>query len=115
MEAGEDQTNSSSANSSAASGGNSRPPQIAQMSLYERQAVQVGHKATAKFTNSQIEVSFKSLIHASATLCLELWEMQLSVLLNMFPGTAGVTEAAQCSSVLPATDAAAADQQRSTP
>uniref|UniRef100_A0A9R1SLQ0 Polyhomeotic homolog 1 n=2 Tax=Cyprinus carpio TaxID=7962 RepID=A0A9R1SLQ0_CYPCA len=40
MEAGEDQTNSSSANSSAASGGNSRPPQIAQMSLYERQAVQ---------------------------------------------------------------------------
>jgi len=45
MEAGEDQTNSSSANSSAASGGNSRPPQIAQMSLYERQAVQVGHKA----------------------------------------------------------------------
>uniref|UniRef100_A0A672JWF5 Polyhomeotic-like protein 1 n=1 Tax=Sinocyclocheilus grahami TaxID=75366 RepID=A0A672JWF5_SINGR len=40
MEAGEDQTNSSSANSSAASGGNARPPQIAQMSLYERQAVQ---------------------------------------------------------------------------
>ncbi|XP_051721777.1 polyhomeotic-like protein 1 [Ctenopharyngodon idella] len=40
MEAGEDQTNSSSANSSAASGGNSRPTQIAQMSLYERQAVQ---------------------------------------------------------------------------
>ncbi|XP_052434988.1 polyhomeotic-like protein 1 isoform X2 [Carassius gibelio] len=40
MEAGEDQTNSSSANSSAAPGGNSRPPQIAQMSLYERQAVQ---------------------------------------------------------------------------
>ncbi|XP_073667667.1 polyhomeotic-like protein 1 isoform X2 [Paramisgurnus dabryanus] len=40
MEAGEDQTNSSSANSSTASGGNSRPPQIAQMSLYERQAVQ---------------------------------------------------------------------------
>nr|QER42961.1 polyhomeotic-like protein 1 [Carassius auratus auratus] len=40
MEAGEDQANSSSANSSAASGGNSRPPQIAQMSLYERQAVQ---------------------------------------------------------------------------
>ncbi|KAF4103048.1 polyhomeotic-like protein 1 [Onychostoma macrolepis] len=40
MEAGEDQTNSSSANSSAPSGGNSRPPQIAQMSLYERQAVQ---------------------------------------------------------------------------
>uniref|UniRef100_A0A671RGI7 Polyhomeotic-like protein 1 n=1 Tax=Sinocyclocheilus anshuiensis TaxID=1608454 RepID=A0A671RGI7_9TELE len=39
MEAGEDQTNSSSANSSAASGGNARP-QIAQMSLYERQAVQ---------------------------------------------------------------------------
>ncbi|ROJ29261.1 Polyhomeotic-like protein 1 [Anabarilius grahami] len=40
MEAGEDQTSSSSANSSAASGGNSRPTQIAQMSLYERQAVQ---------------------------------------------------------------------------
>ncbi|KAA0703432.1 Polyhomeotic-like protein 1 [Triplophysa tibetana] len=40
MYAGEDQTNSSSANSSTASGGNSRPPQIAQMSLYERQAVQ---------------------------------------------------------------------------
>ncbi|XP_051576708.1 polyhomeotic-like protein 1 isoform X2 [Myxocyprinus asiaticus] len=40
MEAGEDQTNSSSANNNAASGGNSRPSQIAQMSLYERQAVQ---------------------------------------------------------------------------
>lgn len=56
MEAGEDQTNSSSANSSAASGGNSRPPQIAQMSLYERQAVQVGHKAIVNSANSQIEV-----------------------------------------------------------
>lgn len=33
----------------------------------------------------------------------------------IFPGTAGITEAAQCSSVLPAADAAAADQQRSTP
>lgn len=30
------------------------------------------------------------------------------------PGPAGVTEAAQCRSVLPAADAAAADQQRST-
>lgn len=56
MEAGEDQTNSSSANSSAASGGNSRPTQIAQMSLYERQAVQVGYKATANYTYSQIQV-----------------------------------------------------------
>lgn len=41
--------------------------------------------------------------------------MKLSVHLNIFPGTAGITEAAQCSSVLPAADAAAADQQCSTP
>lgn len=40
MEAGEDQ-NSGSANGNTQSGGNSRPPQIAHMSLYERQAVQV--------------------------------------------------------------------------
>ncbi|XP_052000057.1 polyhomeotic-like protein 1 [Xyrauchen texanus] len=40
MEAGEDQTSSSSANNNAPSGGNPRPSQIAQMSLYERQAVQ---------------------------------------------------------------------------
>ncbi|XP_052003646.1 polyhomeotic-like protein 1 [Xyrauchen texanus] len=40
MEGGEDQTNSSSANNNAAPGGNPRPSQIAQMSLYERQAVQ---------------------------------------------------------------------------
>ncbi|TRY89490.1 hypothetical protein DNTS_016063 [Danionella cerebrum] len=40
MEAGEDQTNSGSTNSSSASGGSTRPPQISQMSLYERQAVQ---------------------------------------------------------------------------
>jgi len=33
----------------------------------------------------------------------------------MFPGSAGITEAAQCSSVFPAADAAAADQQRATP
>ncbi|XP_030640458.1 polyhomeotic-like protein 1 [Chanos chanos] len=39
METGEDQ-NSSSANGNTPSGGNSRPPQISQMSLYERQAVQ---------------------------------------------------------------------------
>ena len=40
MEAGEDQ-NSGSANGNTQSGGNSRAPQIAHMSLYERQAVQV--------------------------------------------------------------------------
>ncbi|KAJ8005160.1 hypothetical protein DPEC_G00143760 [Dallia pectoralis] len=39
MDAGEDQ-NTSSANGTAPSAGNSRPPQIAHMSLYERQAVQ---------------------------------------------------------------------------
>uniref|UniRef100_A0AAY4AUP3 Polyhomeotic-like protein 1 n=1 Tax=Denticeps clupeoides TaxID=299321 RepID=A0AAY4AUP3_9TELE len=39
MEAGEEQ-NSGSANGSAPTGGSSRPPQIAHMSLYERQAVQ---------------------------------------------------------------------------
>ncbi|XP_072536011.1 polyhomeotic-like protein 1 [Salminus brasiliensis] len=40
MEQAEEQGNSGSTNGSAPSGGNSRPPQIAQMSLYERQAVQ---------------------------------------------------------------------------
>uniref|UniRef100_A0A4W4HR61 Polyhomeotic homolog 1 n=1 Tax=Electrophorus electricus TaxID=8005 RepID=A0A4W4HR61_ELEEL len=40
MEQGEEQGNSTSTNGSTPSGGNSRPPQIAQMSLYERQAVQ---------------------------------------------------------------------------
>ncbi|XP_041123777.1 polyhomeotic-like protein 1 [Polyodon spathula] len=39
METDGDQ-NSGSANGNTASGGNSRPTQIAQMSLYERQAVQ---------------------------------------------------------------------------
>ncbi|CAL8290177.1 unnamed protein product [Merluccius merluccius] len=39
MDAGEDQ-NTSSSNGNAQTGGNSRPPQIAHMSLYERQAVQ---------------------------------------------------------------------------
>lgn len=40
MEAGEDQ-NTGSANGNTQPGTNSRPPQIAHMSLYERQAVQV--------------------------------------------------------------------------
>ncbi|KAG9276313.1 polyhomeotic-like protein 1 [Astyanax mexicanus] len=40
MEQAEEQGNSGSTNGSTPSGGNSRPPQIAQMSLYERQAVQ---------------------------------------------------------------------------
>ncbi|XP_076826674.1 polyhomeotic-like protein 1 [Brachyhypopomus gauderio] len=40
MEQGEEQGNSASTNGSTPSGANSRPPQIAQMSLYERQAVQ---------------------------------------------------------------------------
>ncbi|CAL8247362.1 unnamed protein product [Lota lota] len=39
MDTGEDQ-NTSSTNGNAQTGGNSRPPQIAHMSLYERQAVQ---------------------------------------------------------------------------
>uniref|UniRef100_W5KSD6 Polyhomeotic homolog 1 n=1 Tax=Astyanax mexicanus TaxID=7994 RepID=W5KSD6_ASTMX len=40
MEQAEEQGNSGSTNGSTPSGGNSRSPQIAQMSLYERQAVQ---------------------------------------------------------------------------
>lgn len=43
MEGGEDQNNNTTTttNGNTQTGGNSRPPQIAHMSLYERQAVQV--------------------------------------------------------------------------
>lgn len=41
MDAGEEQ-NTGAANGTSQTSGNSRAPQIAHMSLYERQAVQVG-------------------------------------------------------------------------
>lgn len=41
MDGGEDQNSSTATNGNPQTSGNSRTPQISQMSLYERQAVQV--------------------------------------------------------------------------
>ena len=58
MDAGDDQ-NTGPTNGNAPSAGNSRPPQIAHMSLYERQAVQV-----------IILLLFLSLLHESLSLTI---------------------------------------------
>ena len=100
MDAGEDQ-NTSSTNGNAQTGGNSRPSQIAHMSLYERQAVQVCLCLGTYITYKYIHVLIAYLLQEYMLTC------PLYVQL-VDPGSPGTSEAAKCCSVLPAADAAAA-------
>lgn len=100
MDAGEDQ-NTGTTSGNPQTSGNSRAPQIAHMSLYERQAVQVRvcvhklmHTLIITYKNKDFEISHK--IMCVCMCCL---------------GSASTSETAKCRSVLPAAYAAAADQQ----
>ena len=115
MDAGEDQ-NTSSTNGNAQTGGNSRPSQIAHMSLYERQAVQVclclGTCITYKCIPVLVNIAririvlLQSKMNEKPMLTCPLYVQLVD------QGSPGTSEAAKCCSVLPAADASAAANQQ---